>query len=435
MKKFFVIPFILLLLFFAACSNQSIEESYDFQDSSDNNTSKVIDYTESLSENNSDDSIISENGNSKYWNGEIDSSYSGGDGSQSNPYIISTPEQFAYMIAASKDDQQLTYAGVYFKLNNDIYLNDTSKEEWYLKSDKPLLCFSNGFKGIFDGSGYSIYGYCYNNSSKLAVGLFGTIQTEGYVKNLNLVDVYMNCDEHIGAICHENFGTITNCSVSGSITGNVILAGLVGVNEGVIEKCVNSADIFSLSGNGCFGGIAGANHKTISCCINNGSINGTVDAGGIAGGNSGTISECYNTGEFNCPGYDIGGIVGKASYQGIIQNCYNTVNIDAKGYVGGIVGIMQDSSKVDCCYTLGTVSGKKEVGDITGYVKNKYNVTNSYYINNEKKNKYSPGTPITETEALSSESYVGFDFDSIWTIDPTSNDYLYPTLANCKKMI
>ena len=48
-------------------------------------------------------------------------------------------------------------------------------------------------------------------------------------------------------------------------------------------------------------------------------------------------------------------------------------------------------------------------------------------------NKYSLGTPITETEALSSESYVGINFDSIWTIDSASNDYLYATLVNCNE--
>lgn len=149
---------------------------------------------------------------------------------------------------------------------------------------------SINYSGTFDGQGHTITGLNISSSSE-AVALFGDIGAAGKVMNLQLKDVTYNGSTAMGGIAHGNNGTITACSVMGTLTNT--------------------------TNNGAVGGIAAINYGTITACWFNGTITGGSNVGGIAvfnlnaGSYSRKITACYWSGDGISDGvwggYDISG--------------------------------------------------------------------------------------------------------------------------------
>lgn len=144
------------------------------------------------------------------------------------------------------------------------------------------------YSGTFNGQGHTITGLNISSSSG-AVALFNNIGGAGKVMNLQLKDVTYNGSTAMGGIAHGNSGTITACSVTGTLTNT--------------------------TNNGHVGGIAATNLGTITACWFSGTITGGSSIGGIAGSNTnagsynGKITACYWSGEeiSNGVGYDVTG--------------------------------------------------------------------------------------------------------------------------------
>ena len=144
---------------------------------------------------------------------------------------------------------------------------------------------SRGYTGTFDGQGHSITGLAITTNStggENAV-LFGSVGSNGTVKNLQLKDV--NCDVQqngvAGGIANSNYGTITACSVTGEIKAN----------------------------NGAAGGIAVINFGTITACWFDGNLTTSYDNGGIAAYNYSTITTCFYGGNAGHGAYNQGGTI------------------------------------------------------------------------------------------------------------------------------
>ena len=145
-----------------------------------------------------------------------------------------------------------------------------------------------GYTGTFDGQGHTITGLNISPSED-AAALFHQINGDGTVMNLQLKDVTYNGVTAMGGIAHGNYGTITACSVTGTLTNT--------------------------TNNGHVGGIAATNLGTITACWFSGTITGGSSIGGIAGSNTnagsynGKITACYWSGEeiSNGVGYDVTG--------------------------------------------------------------------------------------------------------------------------------
>ena len=145
-----------------------------------------------------------------------------------------------------------------------------------------------GYTGTFDGQGHTITGLNISPSED-AAALFHQINGDGTVMNLQLKDVTYNGVTAMGGIAHGNYGTITACSVTGTLTNT--------------------------TNNGHVGGIAATNLGTITACWFGGTITGGSSIGGIAGSNTnagsynGKITACYWSGEeiSNGVGYDVTG--------------------------------------------------------------------------------------------------------------------------------
>jgi len=263
------------------------------------------------------------------------------------------------------------------------------------------------FAGVFDGrshtisnvtvkthigSGLAKVGYGYG-------GIFGRIiDPRSMVANLCLQSVDIT-GFPAGGLAGCNYGIISNCSVSGNVTGGDELGGLVGNNY--------------------YGGI-------ISNCCASGSVTGTGDyLGGLAGWNFSTINCCYAadkvTGD-SC----LGGLVGQ-NYEGSISNCYATGNVTGSAYCGGFVGFNGSTAGsvayITNSYSTGPVKGSALVGGFCGR-SNGGRIYNGYFLNTGGTDNRE-GDPLTETEMKRQNSFDGWDFigegvngaNDVWTID------------------
>lgn len=97
----------------------------------------------------------------------------GGMGSKTAPYLISSAQQ---IIKIAQTKKYYDSSDIYFKLVNDI-------------NDFNGIVFAGipTFKGVFDGNGYSIYGFMINGNINSDVGFFQA--NNGKVKNLTIGEV------------------------------------------------------------------------------------------------------------------------------------------------------------------------------------------------------------------------------------------------------
>ena len=218
-------------------------------------------------------------------------------------------------------------------LTGDITLT----EEW-----TPIgTSFSNSYTGTFDGGNHTITGLTVTGSNEYA-GLFGYIGSGGKVKNVVLEGVQITSDNSLGytgGVVGNSWGTIENCSVSGSVSGTTFAGGVVGSQwGGSITGCNSSATV---KGEAYVGGIAGETNSgaSLTGCYATGDVtvenNGTNNshAGGVVGYNGGgTLTACYATGSVTGSGSGtiyVGGVTGSNNL-GILTACYH-----AKGDVSG----------------------------------------------------------------------------------------------------
>ena len=195
--------------------------------------------------------------------------------------------------------------------------------------------YDNSYKGTFDGGGHTITGLTFTTNDEYA-GLFGWLNRAGTVKNVVMEGVQITSNQiyggSIGGVVGYSWGTIENCSVSGSVSGTVYVGGVVGAQiDGSITGCSSSA-----------------------------TVKGMVDVGGVAGqtNSSATLTACYATGNViieMAPKKNIagGGLVGMNAGSSLLA-CYATGNVTSTGsstgyvHIGGFLG--NNYTTVTACY-------------------------------------------------------------------------------------
>ena len=246
----------------------------------------------------------------------------------------------AELVNGGKSDINIT-------LDTDIDL--TGKDWTPIGTD-----YDNSYKGTFDGGGHTITGLTFTTNDEFA-GLFGWLNRAGTVKNVVMEGVQITSNQiyggSIGGVAGYSWGTIENCSVSGSVSGTVYVGGVVGVQIG--------------------GSITG--------CSSSATVKGTVDVGGVAGqtNSSATLTACYATGNVTleiAPKKNIagGGLVGmNAGSRGLLA-CYATGNVTSTGsstgqvHIGGFLG--NNYTTVTACYWKNNHEqgiGYKKAGTVT----------------------------------------------------------------------
>ena len=220
--------------------------------------------------------------------------FAGGNGTEENPYQISSDIMFREMAK---------YPGKYFVLISDLDLSDSPRID---------------FEGTFDGNGHTIdIDFSEEN------GMFNELKEISVVENctINIGNEYYTSlpAESFGAVALHNNGLIKKCVVSGTVAitpatavaGDITIGSICSVNYGEIKICRSDVD-YSIQVNMAAGFMISGicNYGTAEQCLNTGNIGVGVQrniptsgifsnsVAGIAYSIT-DISECANTGDIS----------------------------------------------------------------------------------------------------------------------------------------
>ncbi len=235
------------------------------------------------------------------------------------------------------------------------------------------------FSGTYNGRGFGIDSLYANRNT---AGLFDVISgSHVNISGIKLTNVSITSTNYAGGIASQSLyrSVIENCSVSGSIFGNFKVGGITGYSD----------------------------TSSISWCSVSGSVSGGIFVGGI-------------TGEIT----DSTGDTGSQIY-----NCYSTAAVSGDSRVGGLVAQIGSLSLITNSYSSGAVScSDSYVGGLAW--SNMYIVTDSFWdVESSGQTSSAGGTGKTRAEMKTESTFTnaGWDFTSVWLIDPLLNSG-YPDL-------
>lgn len=154
------------------------------------------------------------------------------------------------------------------------------------------------YSGTFDGNNKTVSGLYFNDNST-RIGLFGSSEADGNIKNVGVVDSYFKGNNFVGGVCGLNDGTITNCYNAGNLTAiesSATIGGICGYNRGTVTNCYNTGTVTATGQVASVGGVCGCSTAPISNCYNIGIVTATssdTDISGICGYNYGPVTNCY----------------------------------------------------------------------------------------------------------------------------------------------
>lgn len=427
--------------------------------------------------------------NTAAWNGSSASSFAGGSGSESDPYLIATGEQLAYL-ASLINANNASYNTKHYALTADIDLNG---REWTpigkgTLTDS-LTSGSYSFKGTFNGNGHTVSNFKITSAATSYLGLFGNVYggQDTLIANLHVsgftINAAMNKTYNLaaGGLAGACYGVISGCGVSnGSVNVSTTASsfatcyagGLVGRNQGgSIARSYARADINS-STKGSYsnsdpehptghchsyaGGLVGYNTTgNIMYSYATGNVNSSSEgvqaaayAGGFTSANTGVITASYANGSaYSISTNSTSMASGFAAYNtAAINTCYATGNATAisstkSGYGGGLAARSDSGASIKSSFAVGNISvpGVKNAyaGGLTGmqngtiekcYRGSSQNVSGAT-INSS--GTIFPESNFTKQSFFTSSSYftTPWDFTDVWTIG-ISGSYGYPTLIS-----
>jgi hypothetical protein len=234
------------------------------------------------------------------------------------------------------------------------------------------------FTGTFDGLGHTISGLRINQplSNGDGIGLFGTVALGASVRNTG-VSGSITGDYYVGGLVGYNNGTITNSYATATVVSDNYGGGLVGYNKGTISSSYANGSVTGSTYSYYLGGLVGRNNAaTISDSHADVVVTAGTDSqglGGLVGYNDvGTISNSYATGNVTggSRSSNLGGLVGDSFGITSITNSYANGRVTGTGEahsVGGLVG-SNDDGAISNSYATGNVSAGTYGSDLGGLV-------------------------------------------------------------------
>ncbi len=169
---------------------------------------------------------------------------------------------------------------------------------------------------------------------------------------------------------------VTGIITWGSVKGTSPVGAIAATSQGEIQRCANQASVSSATSQGYIGGLVGkATGGVLKELANHGAVLGENPSarflGGIAGHAEKTeVTESYNdgavSGQRNRAGANVGGILGYASTDTIVQRCVNggEISVPPKATnVGGLVGWVYKATILKSYYDATMAKGANGVED------------------------------------------------------------------------
>jgi hypothetical protein len=335
-----------------------------------------------------------------------------GAGTVANPYLVSSLADLRYI----SENNSLWSAQ--FEQTSNIDAQATI--EWNTTQGfLPIGSSAVPFTGKYDGKGFSIFNLTINRPTTSNVGLFGYV-SGGTIKNVNLIGAnIIGGDNWIGGIAGriEVKSIVSYCNTSGNVKGTSNVGGLVGYAHGngtIIDHSRSSATV-------------------------RGSVSGTYK-GGLVGHitSSAVVRECYAEGSVNGR-FRVGGLIGAMGWNSLAENSFAKGQVamlpnQSLSWIGGLVGEVWQGRVVNC-YSLTSVSigsALENYGGLVGLI----NTGGNFLDSNNFWNTTTSGLAVsamgqgkTPEEMKQKETYIGWNFTTIWDINPAVNNG-YPYLRN-----
>lgn len=301
----------------------------------------------------------------------------GGEGTEENPYIISTAGELRLISDAPT---------AHYVLNSTIDMNELAPG-W-----TPVPSFS----GVLDGRGFNISNLFIDNDDSYS-GLFGYLSDDAHITNLGISNatVVVNpgnsysgtiagiaLQAHLDSVMVNGLCVLENGNVS-SIFGGLL--GQATVYTSVSSCGIKEADI-DLPSVSTVGGIAAdiRTSTTIDACLFQGALSARSVVGGIVGttGKGSTVINCHVNADLNAK-ETVGGVVGSASREliknNLVEGTITATEADMYGNVsaGGVAGVLASEwgksgdiiveGNIVAIQSLNTPSDAKAVHRVIGF--------------------------------------------------------------------
>ncbi len=304
-------------------------------------------------------------------------SFSGGDGSLSNPFLVATPEQL-HLVRNHLDKHFLQIANI------DVDHAILSGKPWYDSVHGwlpigPEEISSSGFAGSYDGNNNEIRNLMMNRAdSREIYGVFSKTELGANLQNIKLSNINFSfagaSTGYGGGLVAQNNGNIKNCSVAGEVTGRTV-GGLVGENNGFVIDCFTSGVIGSIAN--WSGGLIFINNGTVSNSYSTAAVLGSIQSGGLVVFNYGTIRSCHASGAVTSQNLYAGGLISQ-NVGGTVDDCFSTGAVSSvNGFMAAGL-IVLNSGPVNRCYSIGNVTGNSLIG-AGGFIASNNGVVNDSY--------------------------------------------------------
>lgn len=359
-----------------------------------------------------------------------------GSGADSAPgTIYLRTARHLYELSLHYDDLAAATVNTTFRQERDINYADygwttytsstdavTSQAPIHSAANTADVSDTGGFRAVYNGDCHTIQGVSFVSAGN-DVGMFAVVAPTGTVRNVTLLSSGTERVErsgliqgsttvvYMGVLAGRNYGTISNCAVSG-----------YGFGSGMGILAYQHSTVY-------MGGLVGGNlyHKTHSgrilsseanCpLVQVSSYNASIYAGGFAGSNAGgSIQSCYALGvlkalDVSSSTVRLCGFAGENT-GGALAYCYSATALTAAGEAE-VYGLTRTGgSAAQCCYLDGGT----------------YAYNNALYAYNVSHNSFSANaaqSPITG-ERLESQRLYGF---SKVTGSGTETVYPYPAVV------
>ena len=339
--------------------------------------------------------------------------FGGGDGTENNPYQLSTPTHLTELQVAV--DGGNSFSGKHFILTNDIdfagYDNDSNPNNGNFNPIGEFGEYSQSpFSGNLDGRGHAIKNLSIKENDDSVLGLFSYVY-EANIENLHLKEINMEGQLTSGLSAYAMNSTISQVTVKGDLIGGAVGGIITGsqfsnIEDSSFEGTIKSNEMQT-------GGIAGATiGSTIQDCQIEGTIQGKEYVGGVIGMMmGGSVSNTNVDGSVLGDGA-VGGLVGVIQSEGAISNSHIKGNVTGEGMAGGSIGAILGNTEVELsklsvqgdvigddftggliginksgmlntiqkCFVDGDIEGGNNTGGLIGYQAGPLNLSNSYVL-------------------------------------------------------
>jgi hypothetical protein len=290
---------------------------------------------------------------------------SSGDGSESSPYQIETPENLAWL------SQNPGYWDRNFVQGN--FIDASATVNWnYGEGFSPIGNSIVPFSGSYNGEGFALEGLFVKRYNTDFIGLFG-LTSDASLEKIEVTDFNFTARNNVGGIVGQaDETTISESLATGTMEANASVGGLVGLLNFYSELHQSYADV---------------------------SISATDQ---------------------------VGGLVGYAYDRASISNCYAGGDVQGNSRVGGLIGYHYHYASLINSYSSTAISGNTATGGLVGETNATSEITDSFWDTDiSGQDESAGGEGKTTPEMIDMATFSQWDFTSIWAIE---NETSYPYL-------